>query len=255
MHVLFLTLYPDTAASPRYRVTQFLPYLREAGIECTVAPPMPAESWRRLSGPERQGRALWYHLRETPARITQLLGARRYDVVFVQKALMSAYVRGLPGLLRLAARRVIYDIDDAVHLSPAAPPAPSMVPVRGSRDQIFKIMRQADRVLAGNRWLMEEAQRAGARAAEFPTVADTRPLHPAVHPAFGLPHRMDGFAKHRARLGRRTRRVDRLPQCRVSPDRGRTRAAAQRVLANRAMVLRQRSRGDTGLLRGNPAPE
>ncbi|MBL7647386.1 MAG: glycosyltransferase family 1 protein, partial [Candidatus Hydrogenedentes bacterium] len=36
MRVLFLTLYPDQAASPRYRVHQFIPYLESRGIECTV---------------------------------------------------------------------------------------------------------------------------------------------------------------------------------------------------------------------------
>jgi glycosyltransferase involved in cell wall biosynthesis len=178
MRVLFLTLYPDAAASPRYRVTQFLPYLAEAGIECAAAAPMDGAAWRRLTGPERRGRAFWYHLRETPARLAQLLRGRAYDVVFLQKAIMSAYVKGLPALLRGCSRRLIYDIDDAVHLAPPHPLRPpwSLLEDRGQVQHIFGM---ADRVLAGNRWLQKEAEAAGGSAVFFPTVVDTEKFHPA----------------------------------------------------------------------------
>ncbi len=172
MRIVFLTLYPDAAASPRYRVGQFLPYLRSRGVGCTVAAPMEEADWRRFTGPNRHGRPFWYHLHETPKRIAQILSARRYDAVFVQKALMSAYLRGLPSLLKHCSKRIIYDIDDAVHLAPPHP-------LRGmwrsleDRGQITKLMGLADVVLAGNAWLAEEGRMHNPRVEVFPTVVDT----------------------------------------------------------------------------------
>lgn len=179
MRVLFLTLYPPQAASPRYRVVQFLPYLSSRGVSCTVASPVTEHEWRILSGPNRRGRAFWYHARETSRRLFQLLAGRRYDVVFLQKALTTAYVRGADTLLRRCARRLVYDIDDAVHL---APPHPLRDPWRAIEDknQVARIMRKADLVLAGNAWLTSEAERFGARVTCFPTVVDMSRFVPAA---------------------------------------------------------------------------
>ena len=183
MRVLFLTLYPDQAASPRYRVHQFIPYLESRGIECTVRVPMNNAAWSRLTGPNRRGRAFWYHARETPTRLMQILSAGRYDVVFVQKALMTAYLRGMDRILRNRARKLVYDIDDAVHLSPPHP-------LRGlwkrweDPEQGYKMMWNADLVLTGNAWLEEEATNAGTLSECFPTVVDTdRFVPPPAAPA------------------------------------------------------------------------
>lgn len=179
LRVLFLTLYPDQAASPRYRVAQFLPYLRAHGVECTVASPLTADEFAVLTGPGRSCRPLWYHLKEALRRTAQILSARRYDVVFVQKAVMTAYVKHLDGLLRSRARRLVYDIDDAVHL---APPHPLRFPwtLAEDRNQITRMMASADLVLAGNCWLASTAREAGARVELFPTVVDTDRFVPSV---------------------------------------------------------------------------
>lgn len=178
MRVLFLTLYPDAAASPRYRVGQFLPYLRAHGVACDVACPLTEPQWRALTGPDRRRRAFWYHYHETPRRLAQLLNSRRYDLVFVQKAVMTAYLRGMTGLLRACARRIVYDIDDAVHI---APPHPLGLPWRFFEDraQVRKLMALADLTLAGNAWLVEETRKAGGRPIYFPTVVDTERFSPA----------------------------------------------------------------------------
>ncbi|HOZ46274.1 MAG TPA: glycosyltransferase family 4 protein [Candidatus Hydrogenedentes bacterium] len=181
MRVLFLTLYPDLAASPRYRVTQFLPYLRAHGVECTVASPVSTDEWRRLTGPQRQGRALWYHVHETRRRLVQILSARPYDIVFLQKAIMTAYVRGMAGLMRARARRLVYDIDDAVHLAPPHP-LPSHGRWIEDREQVQKIIRTADLVLAGNAWLASEARAAGGHVETSPTVVDTEQFVPPPSP-------------------------------------------------------------------------
>lgn len=178
MRVLFLTLYPERAASPRYRVMQFVAHLRAGGLECTVASALDNREYARLSGPQREGRAFWYHAKEAPRRLRQVLAARHYDVVFLQKAIMTAYVRGFDRLLRKRARRLIYDLDDAVHLGPPHP-------LRGAwqwledPDQVWKIMAACDHVLAGNEWLRSVAESCGARATVFPTVVDTDRFAPA----------------------------------------------------------------------------
>lgn len=176
--VLFLTLYPDVAASPRLRVAQYLPYLRADGIACTVACPLTVAEFEALSGPKRRHRPFWYHVRETRRRIGQILGAARYDVVFVQKAIMTAYLRGMAGFVRSRARRLVYDVDDAVHL---APPHPLHFPwsIPQDRGQVLKLFGMADMVLAGNAWLAEAARGTGANTVLFPTVVDTDRFRPS----------------------------------------------------------------------------
>lgn len=179
MRVLFLTLYPPLAASSRYRVHQFLPYLREAGFECDVWPAVTDAWYPRLTGPTRRYPAAFYHLFETPRRLMQLLDARLYDVVVVQKALLTAYVRGFGALARSRATRLVLDIDDAVHLEQPQPlRRPWSALTNG--DQVSDLMRNADLVLAGNAWLAHEAEALGGNAALFPTVADTDRFSPVT---------------------------------------------------------------------------
>lgn len=179
LRVLFLTLYPDTAASPRYRVTQYLPYLRAHQVECTVLSPLTPNELRTLTGPDRKRRPFWYHLRETGRRLSQILQAPRFDIVFVQKSIMTAYLRGLPELLRNRAHRLVYDIDDAVHLEP---PHPLHTPWSALEDrgQIDSLMNMADLVLAGNAWLTAIAQKHNPHTRLFPTVVDTDRFTPAT---------------------------------------------------------------------------
>ena len=161
MRVLFLTLYPESAASPRYRVLQYLPYLQEKGIDCTVMPALGPEEYGRLTRLAQEGSAARYHVAEMRRRVLQLLGSRVFDIVFVQKAIMSVYVKRMATLLHWRARRVVYDIDDAVNI--AAP-----VALRGlwkrieDAGQINKVMARASLVIAGNRWLQSVAEAAGS---------------------------------------------------------------------------------------------
>jgi glycosyltransferase involved in cell wall biosynthesis len=180
MRVLFLTLYPESAASPRYRVHQFLPHLRERGVTCEVACPFTEAEYVRLRAKAAAGRARSYHLHEARVRALQILRAGRYDVVFMQKAVMSAYVRGFATQLRQRARRLVYDIDDAVHLR-----SPHKLPRRWEwleePDQVNRLFLDADLVLAGNRWLADAALACGGRAEFFPTVVDTERFAPAAN--------------------------------------------------------------------------
>jgi glycosyltransferase involved in cell wall biosynthesis len=177
MRVLFLTLYPDAAASPRYRVLQYLPYLRGQNIQCDVQPAVSREVWHRFNESGTPPRARWYHLHEFRRRMNQIPTSNTYDIVVLQKAIMTAYVWGLDRLLRVRARRLLYDLDDAMHLSP---PSPLHGPWRAIQDlgQAQRLMRMADATLAGNQWLKDRANDAGGRGIHFPTVVDTERFQP-----------------------------------------------------------------------------
>lgn len=175
MRALFLTLYPATAASTRYRVAQFLPSLEEQGIECDTASAISEDfdlDWR-----ERPRRPWRYHLHEGRRRLAHVLNARRFDVVVVQKALTTVYFSGLDRLLRARTRHVVLDIDDAMHLGPSLKPS-GMARWLTDAGQVSRLMCEADLVLAGNRWLVEEAERLDGTTEYFPTVIDTERFRP-----------------------------------------------------------------------------
>lgn len=184
MRVLFLTLYPDSGASSRYRVLQFLPYLREHGMACTVACPFTEAEFSRLRAEAVLGRARAYHAHEFRARLRQILGARGYDVVVLQKAVMSAYVKGMAQFVRACSRRLIFDVDDAVNLSPPHP-VPRRWAWAEDSNQANKLFARADLVLAGNPWLKASAEAAGGAAQLFPTVVDTDRFAPGMREAGG----------------------------------------------------------------------
>lgn len=180
MRVLFLTLYPEAAASPRYRVHQFLPHLREAGVDCDALSAVSPDVWNRYNTPNPP-RARGYHVHEFSRRMRQIPAARDYDVVFLQKAIMSVYVRGMDRLLRGCSRRLIYDVDDAMRV---APPSRLRKPYSVIQDlgQARRIMRLAECTLAGNHWLKTRVDDAGGRGIYFPTVIDTDRFVPADTP-------------------------------------------------------------------------
>lgn len=174
MRVTFLTLYPESAASARYRVAQFVPRLETLGIECRVWPAVTEEQYRN-SAPRA------YHLVELRNRIRQIRLARTVDRVVVQKSLTSACFRGMFGRFVRNCPQFLYDIDDAVHLRPPVI-LPGVKSALQDRQQNRKLMARAVGVLAGNAWLAEEARIAGGRPVLFPTVIDTGSFAPPRDP-------------------------------------------------------------------------
>jgi len=176
LRILFLTLYPESAASPRYRVLQFLPYLKSNRFDCTVASALSQDQYDRLKQPDI--RAVRYHITETRNRVKQILTSNQYDIVFVQKAVMSAYLRGMVALLHMRTQTLVVDLDDAVHFRPPHP-LRGMARMIEDRRQLEKLIRKADLVLAGNDWLRDAAAQWSDHAVTFPTVVDTDRYSPA----------------------------------------------------------------------------
>lgn len=168
--VLFLTRYDEAGASSRYRCYQYLPFLRTSGIEVEVMPLLR----------ERYLDAKYAGRRSNIARIIaafvhrafQLIRARRFDVVWIEKELFpwlpGAVDETLAGLGRVP---IVVDLDDAIFHNYDMHPRAAIRNVLGRK--IDRLMASATVVIAGNRYLAERSIAAGARRTEIvPTVID-----------------------------------------------------------------------------------
>lgn len=134
------------AASTRYRALQFFPQLRDAGFDPHYVP-----------GSGGMG-----------AFIRVLKEARRADVVIV---LRKTYPAPLLWLLRRCARKLVFDLDDAIFCNTDG----SYSPTRMKR--FAAMARRCDHIFAGNRFLADHARRFNATVDVIPTCLQSGKYH------------------------------------------------------------------------------
>lgn len=167
MKVLLLPKYGDRAASARYRILQYLPYLREQRIEHTLSPLFDNAYLDHKFRTGRAGlRLTWGALLR---RMRVLSDARRYDGLVVH---CEAFPY-LPAeaLLRRSGRPYVLDMDDAIFHTYDVH---SSAWVRWwLRNKIPALMAGAREILAGSEYIAKYARKYNRRVTLLPTVVDT----------------------------------------------------------------------------------
>ena len=137
--ILFVTKQRDTA-SQRYRAALWFDRLRRAGWE-------PVQS--AIDDPGT-------------GMISLIRKARAADVVVVCRRIFRGPVRWM---LRLASRRLIFDFDDAIFMTPRGPSP-------GRSHRFAAMVRQCDQVWAGNDYLADHARRYSRDVRVLPTAIE-----------------------------------------------------------------------------------
>lgn len=144
MKVAFL-IHSLEVSGCRYRVLQYLPYMRERGVETSVH--FFKMAW--------QDRLKFYH------RLDQ------YDLLYIHRKLFSpaefSYVRR-------RARKIIYDFDDAVMYRSSGSKNPYSL---SRRIKFAYMMKRVDFVVAGNQFLKSEVLPYNPRVEVIPTSIDS----------------------------------------------------------------------------------
>ena len=166
--------------SSRFRVLQYLPYLKEKSIHCDIfAPALSSDGFSHqwLPGPvyhwARHATQLFLYL---PSRPLQIISAniQKYDILFIQKPIMSWPESAL--LEHYIAKRnpnIIFDIDDAVFTSMNGKP--------GGKDiQIKDIIRTSRLIFVGNTNLEDyvRTQTSASKVMMIPTTVDESYFNP-----------------------------------------------------------------------------
>lgn len=166
--ILALTRYGPLAASTRQRFLQFAPALKEAGFSLDISPLLPD----RHTASIRHGQGVGFaHLPTAYVRrLAALMEARKADAVWVQYELLP-YVPGWLERLAVSGRPpLVVDFDDAFshRYDRSASPLVNLF----LRDKLAPLLRSANRVIAGNRYLADYLRRWNDSVSIVPTVVD-----------------------------------------------------------------------------------
>jgi glycosyltransferase involved in cell wall biosynthesis len=181
MKLLVLAPCPTSAASTRFRLEQFFPALRAAGIEPILRPFLDERGFATIYDRGAPLAKLGAAMRAIAGRIADLVRSFDVGAVLVHREAALVGPPILEWLLTRALRRpVIFDLDDAVWVPYASPTYGALL------SRLFKApgkthftLSAAARVIAGNPYVADYARRYNAATEVIPTVVDTDQFRPA----------------------------------------------------------------------------
>lgn len=172
MKILFWVPYPTEGASNRYRVEQYLPYLKKQGIGYCLRPFWSSLAYRILYKKGCHFLKCYYFIRGTVSRLFDIITLFRYEVIFIHR---EAYPIGgafFENALAILKKPFIFDFDDAIFL-PAASRSNNFIEKYKRPDKIAKIIKMSRHIIAGNSYLADFALRYSRSVSIIPTSIDT----------------------------------------------------------------------------------
>ncbi len=169
MRVLLFTRYARMGASSRLRFYQYLPYLKEAGFDLTVAPLFGDEYVRGLYSGNISKVAVF---KAYINRLRFMLRTGNFDLVLVENEMLPWMPSWIELSLVSAKVPLVVDYDDALFHRYDQHSYAIVRRLLGNKIDI--IMRRAALVIVGNDYLSARARQAGAQRVELlPTVVDS----------------------------------------------------------------------------------
>lgn len=172
LRVLALSPFPEEGAGCRFRVAQYLPYLRSVGIDVTISPFYTPEFFRLVYKPRNYFRKALAFLPLAVRRLLELRQLDAYDLVLLYR---EAIPLGPPAIERAIARRgmpIVLDFDDAIFMGNVSE-ANRAIAFLKNPGRVAEVIRKSARVVVGNEFLASYARRFNDQVTVLPTVVDT----------------------------------------------------------------------------------
>ncbi len=179
--MLALSPVPLEGAGCRFRVAQYIPALQAAGVSVTIAPFFDRSFFDLVYQPGRYLEKLGAFVRQSVARVRQLLARGRFDVFFVYREAYPIGPAWFESIVMRSGRPVIYDFDDAIFLSNTSEANRFASALKYPR-KVASIVARSALVLAGNEYLATYARAYNSAVRVLPTCVDTDVFVPRSTP-------------------------------------------------------------------------
>ena len=176
MNILFLSS-GDRVPSARFRILPYLRHFRADGHRAVVAHSFPQKydyfPWMGFRPSQLLKRSVrWWHWLRTKLQ--------HFDVVFIDREIFDNTTIHMEQRFRESCHRLVIDLDDAVFLR--------------YPEKFAELMKLADMVVCGNRYLAEKVQPQNSTICQIPTCVDLDDYAPRTYrppdrflPVSGLP--------------------------------------------------------------------
>lgn len=177
IRVLALSPIPEEGAGCRFRIAQYLPYLREAGFDVTISPFYTRDYFKLVYQPGRYAAKAARFLGLALKRYAELSVVGQYDLIFLYREAIPLGPPLLEWLLAKSGVPIVYDFDDAIFL-PNVSEANRVISFLKQPGRVASILRNSRRVVVGNEFLADYARRHNPSVTVIPTAVDTNRFVP-----------------------------------------------------------------------------
>lgn len=177
MRVLFWVPYPTEGASNRYRVEQYLPHLKKAGINYTLHSFWNRSAFDILYKIGRRFAKSYYFILGAISRLSDLVRIFQFDIVFIHREAYPVGGAFFETILAMLRKPFIFDFDDAIFL-PASSGTNYFIEKYKKPDRVANIIKMSRHVIAGNHYLADFALRYNRSVTVIPTPIDTEIYYP-----------------------------------------------------------------------------
>lgn len=171
MNVLFLVLHrKDRSPGQRYRHEQYLEYLTQSGIKCTLSPLLTTMNEDQAFYGKTVIPKIWTGVKALVRRFKSILSASKFDLVYIYR---DAFFFGTFFERWLARKKVkiIYDFDDAIWMMDENPDQGIFNKLKNPR-KTSTICQLANRVIVGNEYLANFASQFNSNVTIIPSTID-----------------------------------------------------------------------------------
>ncbi|MBL7196546.1 MAG: glycosyltransferase family 4 protein [Candidatus Omnitrophica bacterium] len=176
MRILFIVPYPTEGPSNRYRVEQYLPYLKEHGIRYYLRPFISSGFYKILYYRGNKLTKCIYFLSSCIGRAIDIVRAASYDIIFIH---IEAFPFGPPLLefiFYVMGKPIIFDFEDAIYLP--SPDKKSIFRWLRFPRKFYLNINLSTHVLVCNNYLKKKLAAYNPNITVIPTSIDTVKFRP-----------------------------------------------------------------------------
>ena len=179
--ILFLSPYPtDKAPSQRLKYEQYFEHMKNDGFEVTTSSFVSNDFWKIIYKNGFTLKKIGYTLSGYLRRGKDLFNLRNYDIIYIHLWVTPFGFPVFEWLVRLIAKKVIYDIDDMVFLGHSSEANKILESLKGKKKMI-SLMQSSDHVITCTPTLDEFVRRYNKKTTDISSTIDTQKYIPKVH--------------------------------------------------------------------------